>query len=79
MNPSYLKDLLLLGREVEFEYGMNRYVVKKIDFHSTTEFSFGPKTGSKITSEYFDLLLYRRDFGSSLYEMLEETQFVYTY
>lgn len=76
MSPSYLKDLLWNGREVELEYGFNRYVVKKIDYRATTEYSFGPKWGNKITTEYFDLLLNRHDFGASLSEMLSEGKYV---
>jgi hypothetical protein len=72
MDPSYLKDLLCRGREVEFDYGSQRYTVKLVDFRSTTEYAFGKKWGDKITSDIFDGILYRRDYGRSLYEMIRE-------
>ena len=73
MDPSYLKDLLWRGREVEFDYGSNRYTLKLINYRSSTEYSFGKKWGNKITSKYLDTLLYSRDYGASLYEMLKNT------
>ncbi len=72
MNTGYLKDLLWTGHEVEFEYEANRYTVKLINYRSTTEYAFGKKWGNKITSDYFDDILYRRDYGVSLNEMLNE-------
>lgn len=81
MDPSYLKDLLWRGREVEFEYGAHRYTVKLVDYRSTTEYAFGRKWGDKITSDYFDDILYRRDYGASLSDMLKEvsSSSVYVY
>jgi len=76
MDSSKLKDLLWHGCEVEFEYGSKSYVVKMIDYRSTTEYSFGPKWSNKITTEYFDLLLNRHDFGPSLSEILKEGRYV---
>ena len=72
MDPSYLKDLLRRGREVEFDYGAHRYVLKHIDYRSTEEYAFGRKWGEKVTSDYFDDILYRRYYGASLSEMLKE-------
>ena len=43
MDPSYLKDLLWRGREVEFDYGANRYTIKLVDYRSSTEYAFGRK------------------------------------
>lgn len=79
MDSSYLKDLLWQGREVEFDYGMNTYVVKLIDYRSTTEFSFGPKWGKKITSYFFDDIFYRREYGASLCEMLRDASSIRSY
>ena len=70
MSPSYLKDLLLGGREIEFDFGTKRYVLKRVIYRSTTEFAFGQKWGEKITSSYFDDLYYRRIDGYSLSEMM---------
>jgi hypothetical protein len=72
MDPSYLKSLLWRGREVEFDYGANRYTIKLVDYRSTAEYAFGKKWGNKITSEYFDGILYRNDYGTSLNQMLKE-------
>jgi len=72
MNASYLKDLLWTGHEVEFDYETHRYTIKLINYRSTTEYAFGRKWGDKITSDYFDGILYRRDYGVSLYDMLNE-------
>ena len=73
MDQSYLKDLLWRGREVEFDYGTSRYVITKTDRRLRTEYSFGRKWGgTMITSDYFDGILYRREFGTSLYDMLRE-------
>ena len=53
MDPSYLKDLLWRGREVEFDYGAHRYTVKLVDYRSTSEYAFGRKWGDKVTSDFF--------------------------
>ncbi|MCQ2570822.1 MAG: hypothetical protein MJ154_01040 [Candidatus Saccharibacteria bacterium] len=81
MDPSYLKDLLWRGREVEFEYGAYRYTVKLVDYRSTSEYAFGRKEGTKFTSDFFDDILYCRDYGVSLYQMLKEisSSSVYVY
>lgn len=71
MSPSYLKDLLMRGREVEFDFGASRYSLKRVMYRSTTEFAFGRKWGDKVTSSYFDELYYRRIDGYSLSEMLQ--------
>ena len=72
MDPSYLKNLLWSGREVEFDYKANRYTVKLVDYRSSTEYAFGRKWGNKITSDIFDDILYTRDYGTSLHDMLRE-------
>jgi len=72
MDPSYLKDLLMRGREVQFDFGANRYVMSRVLYSSTTEFSFGRKWGEKITTSYFDEFFYcRRIDGYSPSEMLQ--------
>lgn len=76
MDSSYLKDLLWRGREVQFYYGAKKYIVKLVNYRSTTEYAFGPEFGNKITSDYFDDIWYRRDYGANLGEMLREAQYV---
>ena len=70
MDPSYLKDLLCRGREVEFEYYAKRYVVSRVEYPSMYEYAFGPKWGTKYTSKYFEDILYRNYFGDTLSTML---------
>ena len=73
MDPSYLKDLLWRGREVEFDYGMTRYVVKRVEYYTKSEYTFGRTWGNdRISSDYFDGILHRHDYGASLSEMLRE-------
>ena len=73
MDPSYLKDLLWRGREVEFDYGTSSYSVKLVDLHSTTEFIFCKKwSNSTLTSDYFEGILYNRGFGVTLDDILKE-------
>ena len=73
MDPSYLKDLLWRGREVEFVFQSQRYTVKQVQYRATTEYAFGKKWGSKITSNYFDGILYSRELnGYSLSDMLSQ-------
>ena len=72
MSPSYLKDLLMRGKEVQFDFGANRYVLKGHLYSSTTEFAFGRKYGEKVSSSYFDeFFYYRRVDGYSPSEMLQ--------
>lgn len=71
MNESYLKDLLWRGREIEFDYNCKRYTVKLVNYHSTSEYTFGPKWGNKISSSYFEGIWTRRDYGYTLQEMLQ--------
>ena len=71
MSESDLKSYLWGGRRVEFDYGFDRYTVEMATYAYSTEFALGRKYGSgKITVKYFEELLYRHDFGSSLSEML---------
>ncbi|MBR5670199.1 hypothetical protein IKX12_03965 [Candidatus Saccharibacteria bacterium] len=70
MSESYLKDLLWRGRQVEFDHGMKRYVVKLVDYAFKSEYAFGEKYGRKTTSDYFEGILYLRDYGYSLSELL---------
>ena len=70
MSPSYLKDLLQRGREVRFDYYAKRYVVKLVYYYSTSEYAFGLEWGTKITSSSFDDILYRHDYGFSLWDMI---------
>ncbi len=70
MSESSLREYLLRGREVQFDYNNSRYVVKKVSFMSTDEFCFGKQWGEKYTFSTINEMLYRTYFGESLYGML---------
>lgn len=70
MSESYLKDLLWRGRQVEFDYGMRRWAVKLVDYAFKSEYAFGDKYGKKTTSDSFEDILYSRDYGYTLAEIL---------
>jgi hypothetical protein len=72
MSESTLRDLLWSGRQVEFEFGLDTYQVKLVNYAYSTEYAFGKKFGSKITSPYFDEIYLRRHYGYSLSEMLQK-------
>ena len=72
MDTSYLKGLLDCGKEVRFYYGAYSYILKKVQMHSLMEYTFGRELGQKVTTSYFDDILYRRYYGQNLVEMLKE-------
>ena len=79
MSPSDLKNWLLRGHEVEFDFYSVRYTVKLVDCHSTFEYLFGQKFGSKTSVDNFDVMLCNRDYGTTLYDMLKEAKCVSIY
>lgn len=70
MSESSLKDLLYRGRRVEIDHDMKRYVVNMVTSSFKTEFAFGDAYGHRTTSDYFEGILYLRDYGYSLSELL---------
>jgi hypothetical protein len=70
MSESSLKDLLYRGRRVEIDHDMKRYVVNMVTSSLQTEFAFGDAYGHRTTSDYFEGILYLRDYGYSLSELL---------
>ena len=72
MSEKTLRDLLWSGRQIEFEFGQDRYQVGLVKYAFSTEYAFGKKFGTKITSPYFDEIYLRRHYGYSLSEMLQK-------
>lgn len=70
MSESNLRYLLWSGREVQFSYNSDQYVIKKIGFTSTDEYSFGRKWGAKYTFYSINEMLFCNTFGTSLATML---------
>jgi len=72
MSEGTLRQLLWNGRQIEFEFNMERYQVKLVNYAFSTEYAFGKKWGTKITSPYFDEIYFTRHYGYSLSEMLQK-------
>ncbi|MBP5633652.1 hypothetical protein J6X13_01820 [Candidatus Saccharibacteria bacterium] len=72
MSEGTLRQLLWSGRQIEFEFNMERYQVKLVNYAFSTEYAFGKKYGMKVTSAYFDDIFYRRHYSYSLAEMLQK-------
>ena len=78
MSESNLRYYLWSGREVQFSYNSDQYVIKKIGFRSTDEYSFGKKWGAKYTFYSINEMLFCSYFGTSLSTMLSNASSVCT-
>jgi len=72
MSEGTLRQLLSSGRHIEFEFNMERYQVEMVSYAFSTEYAFGKKFGTKVTSPYFDDIYLRRHYSYSLAEMLQK-------
>lgn len=72
MSEGTLRQLLSSGRHIEFVFNMERYQIEMVNYAYSTEYAFGKKFGTKITSPYFDDIYLRRHYSYSLAEMLQK-------
>ena len=72
MSEGTLRQLLSSGRHIEFVFHEERYQVEMVNYAFSTEYAFGKKWGTKVTSAYFDDIYLRRHYSYSLSEMLQK-------
>ena len=72
MSEGTLRQLLWSGRQIEFEFNLEKYQVQLVNYAFSTEYAFGKKYGTKVTSACFDDIYLRRHYSYSLAEMLQK-------